>query len=151
MSRLDPRWFTDRTRGIVGRSPASRAMVQHPLVLRICNAALGKQLLHLSEDERPPRTRPVGFPMRRASGDLHRAWQHTTALPRRLAVGVELGCQGRGGYQHDVGAGRLHRLTMWACCSAFNLLFRTQHTKHPPSMPRLCDSRVCASLYNPSL
>lgn len=43
--------LTKRVGCIVGRSPASHAMVQHPLVLRICHAVLGKQLLNLSEEE----------------------------------------------------------------------------------------------------
>jgi hypothetical protein len=42
---------TRRAGACVSRSPASRELIQHPLVLQLCRGVLGVQLLHLGREE----------------------------------------------------------------------------------------------------
>ena len=42
---------TRRAGACASRSPASRELIQHPLILQLCQGVLGVQLLHLEREE----------------------------------------------------------------------------------------------------
>ena len=71
---------------MVGRSPASWEMVAHPTVMRVCHAVLGKQLLHMTEEE-------LAESFTRGSSAKNQVYSpHTLVKP--VAILLVLCCQG---------------------------------------------------------